>query len=153
MRLWQVCDWTLLYASLLVDNLSENTDKSDIFHACVRYILCLQASYVLAAASWWDCGSRPTLTCDRLIFWWKCTFKGQFIVSRRQILSHPKKRYQHLLEILQVPPLVHIPYMILITRFEAPKGHWIYDDPDGMLYQVVRLRTGLNFVYRSSLGV
>ncbi|KIM81613.1 hypothetical protein PILCRDRAFT_821385 [Piloderma croceum F 1598] len=42
-----------------------------------------------------------------------CTYKGQFIVSRRQILSHPKKRYQHLLEIL-----------------EAPKGHWIYDDPE-----------------------
>ena len=32
----------------------------------------------------------------------QCSYKGQFIVSWKQILSNPKSKYQHLLNVLEV---------------------------------------------------
>jgi len=47
-----------------------------------------------------------------------CTYKGQFIVSRQQILRSPKRYYQHLIDIIQ-----------------APQGHWIYEDAEDQAWE------------------
>jgi hypothetical protein len=36
----------------------------------------------------------------------KCTYKGQFIVSRKSILRNPKKQYQDLFDVLTARPFL-----------------------------------------------